>query len=95
MTIKSTFRFKRINKVDRDFPHWKILSLTYPLKYHVTLLIMNYIRQRLLDIEQQTWISEIHNDERKDPHQKNKLRTFRKFKLAHDYSQMLETSIIE
>ena len=33
---------------------------------------MNYIRQRLLDIEQQTWISEIHNDERKDPHQKNK-----------------------
>ena len=31
---------------------------------------MSYIRQRLLDIEQQTWISEIHNDERKDPHQK-------------------------
>ena len=38
-----------------------------------TPAIMNYIRQRLLDIEQQTWISEIHNDERKDPHQKNKL----------------------
>ena len=35
-----------------------------------TPAIMNYIRQRLLDIEQQTWISEIHNDERKDPHQK-------------------------
>ena len=31
---------------------------------------MSYIRKRLLDIEQQTWISEIHNDERKDPHQK-------------------------
>ena len=46
---------------------------------------MNHIRQRLLDIEQQTWISEIHNDERKDPHQKNKLITFRKFKLTHDY----------
>ena len=45
---------------------------------------MRYIRQRLLDIEQQTRISEIHNDERKDPHQKNKLRTFRKFKLTHD-----------
>ena len=28
---------------------------------------MNYIRQRLLEIEQQTWISEIHNDGRKDP----------------------------
>ena len=50
---------------------------------------MNYIRQRLLDIEQQTWISEIHNDERKDPHQKNKLRTFRKFKLTHDYENYL------
>ena len=37
---------------------------------------MNYIRQRLLDIEQQTWISEIHNDVRKDPHQKNKLTNF-------------------
>ena len=44
---------------------------------------------RLLDIEQQTWISEIHNDERKDPHQKNKLRTFRKFKLTHDYENYL------
>ena len=41
------------------------------------------------DIEQQTWISEIHNDERKDPHQKNKLRTFRKFKLTHDYENYL------
>ena len=54
-----------------------------------TPAIMNYIRQRLLDIEQQTWISEIHNDERKDPHRKNKLRTFRKFKLTHDYENYL------
>ena len=50
---------------------------------------MNYIRQRLLDIEQQTWISEIHNNERKDPHQKNKPGTFRKFKLTHDYENYL------
>ena len=28
-----------------------------------TPAIMSYIRQRLLDIEQQTWTSEIHNDE--------------------------------
>ena len=54
-----------------------------------TPAIMNYIRQRLLDIEQQTWITEIHNDERKDPHQKNKLRTFRKFKLTHNYENYL------
>ena len=40
-------------------------------------------------MEQQAWISEIHNDERKDPHQKNKLRTFRKFKLTHDYENYL------
>ena len=50
---------------------------------------MSYIRQRLLDMEQQTWISEIHNDERKDPHQRKKLRTFRKFKLTHDYENYL------
>ena len=35
-----------------------------------TPVTMNYIRQRLLHIEQQTWISEIDNDERKDRHQK-------------------------
>ena len=28
------------------------------------------LRHRLFDIEQQTWISEIHNDKRKDPYQK-------------------------
>ena len=50
---------------------------------------MSYIRLRLLDVEQQTWISEIHNDERKDPQQKNKVRTFRKFKLTHDYENYL------
>ena len=57
-----------------------------------TPAIMNHIRQRLFDIEQQTWISEIHSDEpdeRKDPHQKNKLRTFTKFKLTHDYENYL------
>ena len=31
----------------------------------------------------------IHNDERKDPHPKNKLRTFRKFKLTYDYENYL------
>ena len=37
-----------------------------------------------------TILSEIHNDERKDPHKKkNKLRTFRKFKLTHDYENYL------
>ena len=41
-----------------------------------TPAIMSYIRQRLLDIEQQTWISEIHNDERKDPHQKKQTKNF-------------------
>ena len=54
---------------------------TPPLRQHFVL--------SKTDIEQQTWISEIHNDERKDPHQKNKLRTFRKFKLTHDYENYL------
>ena len=36
-----------------------------------------------------TWISEIRNDYRKDPNQKNKLRTFRKFKVIHDYENYL------
>ena len=29
----------------------------------------NYLRQRLLDTEQHTWIGEIHNNERNDPNQ--------------------------
>ena len=60
----------------------------WPAKMN-TPATMSYIRQRLLDREQQTWISEVHNDERKDPHKKNKLRTFRKFKLTHDYENYL------
>ena len=36
------------------------------------------LRHRLFDIEQQTWISEIHNDERKDPYQKKKTKNFQK-----------------
>ena len=28
--------FDRINKLDRDYLYWQILSLIYPLKYHVT-----------------------------------------------------------
>ena len=37
MTIKSSFRFDRINKLDRDVSYWQILSFVCPLKYHVTL----------------------------------------------------------
>ena len=39
MTIKSSFRFDRMNKLDHDFSHWQILSFVCPLKYHVTLLL--------------------------------------------------------
>ena len=28
--------FDRINKLDRDYSYWQILSLVCPLKYHVT-----------------------------------------------------------
>ena len=28
--------FNRINKLDRDYSYWQILSLVCPLKYHVT-----------------------------------------------------------
>ena len=41
------------------------------------------------DIEQQTWLSSMHNDNRKDTRQRNKLRTLRKFKLTHDYESYL------
>ena len=42
--------------------------------------ILNIIKQRLKDIELQRWLSDVNNDARKDANQKNKLRTFRKFK---------------
>ena len=47
--------------------------------------ILNIIKQRLKDIELQRWLSEVNNDVRKDANQKNKLRTFRKFKTIETY----------
>ena len=38
MTIKSSSRLERINKLERDNSYWQILSLVCPLKYHLTLL---------------------------------------------------------
>ena len=37
------------------------------------------------DIELQRWLSDVNNDVRKDANQKNKLRTFRKFKTIETY----------
>ena len=47
------------------------------------------IQQRLQDIEIQTWLSNIHNDSRKDSQQKNKLRTYRTFKTEYEYEDYL------
>ena len=47
--------------------------------------ILNIIKQRLKDIELQRWLSDVNNDVRKDADQKNKLRTFRKFKTLENY----------
>ena len=44
--------------------------------------ILNIIKQRLKDIELQ---SDVNNDVRKDANQKNKLRTFQKFKTIENY----------
>ena len=46
---------------------------------------MNIIKQRLKDIELQRWLSDVNNDVRKDDNQKNKLRTFRKFKTIENF----------
>ena len=47
--------------------------------------ILNIIKQRLKDIELQRWLSDVNSDIRKDANQKNKLRTFRKFKTIETY----------
>ena len=47
--------------------------------------ILNIIKQRLKDIELQRWLSDVNNGVRKDVNQKNKLRTFRKFKTIKNY----------
>ena len=43
------------------------------------------MKQRLKDIELQRLLSDVNNDVRKDANQKNKLRTFRKFKTIENY----------
>ena len=45
MTMKSSSRFYRINKLDRDYSHWQILSLVYPVKYHVTAFISSILER--------------------------------------------------
>ena len=39
MAIKLRLVFNRINKVDRDYSYWQILSLVCPLEFQVTLLL--------------------------------------------------------
>ena len=58
------------------------IGLGYPwTKAHANDIgILNIIKQRLKDIELQRWLSDVNNDVRKDANQKNKIRTFRKFK---------------
>lgn len=34
--FKSSFRFERKNKLDRDDSYWQILPFVYPLEYNVT-----------------------------------------------------------
>ena len=41
--------------------------------------------QRLKDIKLQRWLSDVNNDVRKDANQKNKLRTFQKFKTIENH----------
>ena len=41
--------------------------------------------QAMKDIELQRWLSDVNNDVRKDANQKNKLRTFRKFKTIENF----------
>ena len=47
--------------------------------------ILNIMKQRLKDIELQRWLSDVNNDVRNHTNQKNKLRTFRKFKTIENY----------
>ena len=39
MTMKLSSRFERLKKLDRDFLHWQILFIVFPLRNDVTLLI--------------------------------------------------------
>lgn len=50
---------------------------------------MNFMRQRLLNIKQQTWVSEIQGILEKKRKKTRKLRTFKTFKLTHDYEHYL------
>ena len=46
--------------------------------------ILNIIKQRLKDIKLQRWLSDVNNDVRNHANQKNKLRTFQKFKTIEN-----------
>ena len=44
MTIKSSFRFDKINKLDHYFSHWQILSFVCPLKYRDITFIPSILK---------------------------------------------------
>ena len=53
-------------------------------------IIVKQIKQRLEDIEIQAWFEEIHNDMGRKDSQKNKLRTYRTFKIIYKQENYLK-----
>ena len=46
LTIKSSSRYEKINKLDRDYLYWQTLSLVCPMKYDVTSLLYDHPKAR-------------------------------------------------
>ena len=45
--VKLPYRFEKINKLDRNYSYWDILSLVCPLKYRVTFFFIPSILERV------------------------------------------------
>ncbi|KXJ16376.1 hypothetical protein AC249_AIPGENE6529 [Exaiptasia diaphana] len=53
-------------------------------------ILAKQIKQRLEDIEIQTWLGEIHDDMGRKDTQRNKLRTYRTFKITYQQESYLK-----
>ena len=60
MTIKSLFRFEKLNKGDLDFSQRQIFSFVCPLKYHVIFAFIPSILKRV-QRWRVSWIRSIHS----------------------------------
>ena len=102
-TPKLSCKMLQESENNEHYSYWnfKIKSLLFNIGLGNVWLEKNYnaekkhniwlknVKRRLTDIAIQTWYADLHNDNRKNKDQRNKLRIYRQFKTIYKYENYL------